>query len=192
MKTIWNRIDSWLAANGQEILNNLQPGATDEAIKTAEKFLQIQFPDDVKSSFRIHNGQFEKRYSLMPGWQFLSLEKVIGEWETWKELLEAGDFNDEDGNDCGCASDGLIRTELWWNPKWIPIASDLGGDSICLDLEPALTGQVGQIIVMCHDDGYRDVIADSLRQWLEQFATDLETGKYKFEKTKFNLRKIQI
>lgn len=188
MKTIWNSIDSWLAANASEIQNNLQPGATDEAIKAAEQFLEIEFPEDVKSSYRIHNGQFEWRYSLIPGWQFLGLEEMIGEWESWKKLLDSGDFNEEDGNDFGCASDGLIRTELWWNPKWIPIASDLGGDNLCLDLDPAPAGQVGQIIFMCHDDAYREVVANSLREWLEQFATDLETGKYKFEKSSFHLK----
>ncbi|MEG4206534.1 hypothetical protein QUA20_21735 [Microcoleus sp. Pol7_A1] len=50
MKTIWNRINSWLAVNAPEILNNLQPGATHEAIKAAELFLEIEFPEDVKSS----------------------------------------------------------------------------------------------------------------------------------------------
>ena len=59
MKTIGHRIDFWLAANAPEILNNLQPGATPEAIKAAEQFLEIEFPEDVKSSYRIHNGQFE-------------------------------------------------------------------------------------------------------------------------------------
>ncbi|MEP6519247.1 SMI1/KNR4 family protein [Microcoleus vaginatus] len=189
MKTIWNRIDSWLAANAPEILNNLQPGATHEAIKAAEQFLEIEFTEDVKSSYRIHNGQLEERYSVMPYWQFLCLEGMIGEWNSWKELLDTADFKEEDGNDYGCASDGLIRTELWWNPKWIPIASNLSGDSLCLDLDPAPGGQVGQIIFMCHDDGYRGFIAKSLREWLEQLATDLEAGKYKFKKTSFYLKK---
>ena len=189
MKNIWNRIDSWLAANAPEILNNLQPGATPEAIKAAEQFLEVVFPEDVKSSYRLHNGQFEERYSVMPYGHFLCLEGMVGEWNSWKKFLDAGDFNEEDGNDYGCASDGLIRTELWWNPKCIPIASNLSSDSICLDLDPAPGGQVGQIIFMCHDDGCRGFIAKSLQEWLEQLATDLETGKYIFEKKSFYLKK---
>lgn len=178
MKTIWKRIEFCLATKGPEILKNLQPGATDEAIKTAEKFMQIEFPEDVKSYYSLHNGQFGEKNSLLPYWNFLSLEAMMKEWESWKKLLDEGDFNEEDGTDFGCASDGQIRTEFWWNPQWIPIASDLGGDNLCLDLDPTPTGQVGQIIFMCHDDAYRYVVANSWRELLEQLAVDLETGEY--------------
>ena len=78
METIWNRIETWLVANAPEILNNLQPGATDEAIKQAEIFLGIELPEDVKASYRLHNGQ-DGYNGLMDGWELLSLERMMDE-----------------------------------------------------------------------------------------------------------------
>ena len=191
MKAIWNRIDNWLAANAPEIINKLQPGATDEAIAQAEKLLEIEFPEDVKASYRIHNGQDRKKSGIFQGWSFLSLEEIIKEWESWKRLLDDGTFDEEEeeGTYYGCASDGLIRTDMWWNPKWIPITAELGGDNYCLDLDPAPEGQVGQIIIMCHDDGYRELVANNFREWLEQLATDLEGGKYQIYEKSYWLEK---
>jgi hypothetical protein len=50
----------------------------------------------------------------------------------------------------------------------LPIASDGGGDSICVDLSPDEGGTVGQIILMCHDDGKRPRLALSFAElcWL--------------------------
>ena len=50
METIWNRIETWLAINAPEILDSLQPGATDQAINKAEAFLESKLPEDVKAS----------------------------------------------------------------------------------------------------------------------------------------------
>ncbi|HLO50751.1 MAG TPA: SMI1/KNR4 family protein [Kamptonema sp.] len=189
IKSIWNRIDKWLAANAPEIMNKLQTAATDEAIAQAEKLLEIELPEDVKASYRIHNGQDREKPGIFEGWNFLSLQEVIKAWESWKNLLDEGVFNEEDGNN-GCASDGLIRTDMWWNPKWIPITAELGGDNYCLDLDPAPGGQFGQIIIMYHDDAYRELVANNFREWLAQLAADLEGKKYQIDKNFYWLEKV--
>jgi cell wall assembly regulator SMI1 len=45
-------------------------------------------------------------------------------------------------------------------------------------LVPTSGGSIGQIILMWHDDDTRTLIAPSFRAWLNQFADDLEAGKY--------------
>jgi cell wall assembly regulator SMI1 len=50
-----------------------------------------------------------------------------------------------------------------------------------VDYDPAEGGTIGQIILWASDPPYVKVIAPSYRAWLEQFATDLEAGKYKWD-----------
>jgi cell wall assembly regulator SMI1 len=74
VETIWNRIETWLAINAPEILNSLQPGATNQAINKAEAFLD-KLPEDAKASYRLHNGQAESGQGLIDAWEFLSLPR---------------------------------------------------------------------------------------------------------------------
>jgi cell wall assembly regulator SMI1 len=76
--------------------------------------------------------------------------------------LDGGEFEDfEDVEPVG-----PVKGEFWWNPLWIPIATNGGGDDICIDLDPAEGGKVGQIITFWHDWELREVILDSLEEWL--------------------------
>jgi cell wall assembly regulator SMI1 len=128
MKEIWNRIESWLAVNAPELLKDLRPGATDEQIQEAEEFLSVKFSEDFKESSRIHDGQFNNvRSGLLYHWDFLSLKGIMSEWETWKELLDSGEFVD-----IMSEPDKFIKND-WWNPKWIPLTHDLSGNHHCLD-----------------------------------------------------------
>lgn len=133
MLDIWNRIHSWLENNAPAILNDLQSGATEEEIKTAESFLGVEFPQDVRDYFQIHNGQFGNKPFVEP-WEFLSLNAIIEEWKIWKDILDAGDFDDARSEpDLGIRAD-------WWTPKWIPLTYDGSGNHHCLDLDPASSG----------------------------------------------------
>jgi cell wall assembly regulator SMI1 len=175
MEEIWTRIDAWLKVNAPKVFSALQPGASDNQIQTAESILGIQFPEDVKASYRIHNGQQTIHdYGLIPESQeFLSLERIQAEWQLKKELLDECSFEG------GSKPDPGIRAD-WWNAKWIPLISNGCGDSYCLDLAPAGGGNVGQIIKMIHDDAYRGFLAPSFRIWMEEYAAKLESGEYVF------------
>lgn len=78
--------------------------------------MNIQLPEAVQSSYRIHNGQVEHSSGLLDNEEFLSLERIKDEWTIWKELLESGTFNDENGEDFGCEPDSGIRN-IWWSDK---------------------------------------------------------------------------
>lgn len=172
MQEIWHRIEQWLAIHAPTVLADLQPGASEQAIAQAEKLLEITFPEDVKTSFRLHNGQTSNSPWMLDGWEFLSLDRICDEWSVWKDLHDSGDFAD-----ILSTSSDPIRSD-WWNPAWIPLTYDGAGNHHCLDLAPTAGGQIGQIISMWHDADERTLIAPSFRAWLNQFANDLEADIY--------------
>jgi cell wall assembly regulator SMI1 len=147
MQEIWAQIDNWLGVNAPEILDLLQPGASDDEISELENFLSVQLPEDVKSSYRIHNGQSEYKCGLIVNdWELLSLARIVDEWTVWKELLDDGIFQNEDGQDQGSKPVPGV-SNVWWSSRWIPITYNGGGDHHCLDLNPAEGGNVGQITI---------------------------------------------
>src|SRR5438552_1022396 len=82
--------------------------------------LGVTFPDDVRASYRIHNGQraaIDEPVGLIDGWELLSLEGMCQEWCVWEGLRKRGDFD-------GIAStpNGSIKPD-WWNPAWIPLTN---------------------------------------------------------------------
>ena len=175
MKSIWNRIETWLGAHAPEVLNGLNPPATRAQITEAEATLGVRFPKDVVDTFLIHDGQSSRGPWALEGCEFLSLKRIVDEWTVWKELLDSGEFEDNKS-----ASDGHTVTD-WWNAEWIPVTWDGAGDHHCLDLSPGPLGNDGQIIMMWHDDDQRGVVAPSYREWLERFVSDLEGGRYEFK-----------
>lgn len=168
----WDKIESWLKLHAPATFEGLNPPATEQQIAEAEAALGIRFPAAVVESFRIHNGQSSESPWLFNGWEFLSLERIVDEWGVWKGLLDGGDFE-------GCTSEVSDYTvQDWWSPLWIPLTYDACGNHDCLDLNPGVKGQSGQIIKMWHDGEERPLEAESYAAWLEQFASDMEAGRY--------------
>ena len=93
MQEAWGRIERWLAGAAPEVLDSLQPGATDEQISNTEAALGVTFPEDVRASYRIHDGQYPDGPGLMDAWEFLSLSRIVAEWRIWKDLFDGGDFS---------------------------------------------------------------------------------------------------
>jgi cell wall assembly regulator SMI1 len=184
----WQRIEAWLQENAPHIYDSLQPGASEAEIAKVESQLGVALPDDVKASYRIHNGQNDKavngmfpappsRYSgFEPGYLLHEVMGIYGEWDEWKELVEGGDFDGEKSE-----PQPGIRDD-WFHLGWLPFAHNGGGDSYCIDLDPAPGGTRGQIISMNHEIGERRLIAPSFADWLYQLANRMEAGRCIIEK----------
>ncbi|AFY87252.1 SMI1/KNR4 family protein [Chroococcidiopsis thermalis] len=172
MEEIWQRIDLWLQVNAPQIFETLQSGASEAQIAELETILSIKLSEDVKASYRIHNGQSIYKEGLFEGREFLSLNRIRDEWEVWKDLLDSGKFEGYESD-----PDRGIRNN-WWNEKWIPITYDGAGNHDCLDLDPADGGTVGQIMTMYHDSSDRKIVSSSLREWLQKYADELESGRF--------------
>lgn len=178
----WQRIEAWLQANAPHIYESLQPGASDEEIADVEGKLGMKLPDDVKESYRIHNGQNDDAvngmfpappspYGFEPGYLLHEVMGIYGEWDEWKELVEGGDFDGDKSE----PQPGI--RDNWFHLGWLPFTTNGGGDSHCIDLDPAPGGTHGQIITMNHEMGERQLIAPSFGAWLQQLADDMEAGR---------------
>lgn len=180
MQTVWRRIDSWLATHAPQVMESLHSGATDEEIAQAEAFLGVDFPDDLRLSYQIHDGQAEGSYSLFPYLEFLSLQNMVVRSQKWQDG-ENEDFRCEPEN----ISEGIWNG--WWNRYWIPFTTEGNGACQCVDLAPAAGGCVGQVVMIEWQEPGRWLVAPSLRAYLETFADALERGEYRFSENGYGL-----
>lgn len=176
MEKIWKRIEAWLEENAPDTLADLRPGASEADVKKAEKALSVRLPEDMAASYAVHDGQRGGSGPLFGDYALLSLEAAVKEWKTLKKLKSAKVFEFMSGKPAPRV------TSDWWNPRWIPVASNSSGDFLCADLDPARSGKPGQIISFFHADAARDLVAKDFKTWLSGFAKDLEAGKYKVDK----------
>ncbi|PZM83886.1 glucan synthase [Candidatus Gracilibacteria bacterium] len=183
MKKIWERIEKGLEDlkikyPEVEFEYTLNPGAKEEDFEKLEKVTGLKLDKDFKDFYKIHNGE-EGWEGILAGEELLSIDRIISEYRVRKNLFDGGDFNDENKKDFGCeAIDKGIKSDFWWNPKWLPLTADGGGNGKMIDFDPSEKGKIGQIIQMWHDDSVRQKYSNSLREYLEDFAKDLENGKY--------------
>lgn len=178
VRASWTRIETWLAEHAADILDSLNPGATQEAISDAETTLGMgSLPTDFVQSWMIHDGQnWEHRPQLVAGsfgtYALMPLPHILEHWVTWTELLSSGTFEEVQA-----VPTGPVRAD-WWNERWVPIGVNAVGDMVCLDLDPPPNGTLGQVIEVLHDEENRVVLAKGVAAWLDDFATELEIEMY--------------
>jgi cell wall assembly regulator SMI1 len=187
MKPIWERIETWLADHARSVLLSLAPGATDEQLRAFESELGRPLPEDIALSYRIHNGQHMGRGvsdRFIYGDQLYPLSKILQRWD--------GPEHQPSGLD----DSGMIRPvgpvkPIWDSPHRLPIAGDDSTHYYFLDFDPAACGHVGQIVLSFHDDPRIVCVAQSFRAWLEDFADQLEAGRYIFSPRRNGLIPIE-
>lgn len=158
ISTTWERIEAWHAANG--LTENLNPGASAEAIAQAEKDMGLTFPPELRESLLRHDGSADGGW---PTGELLSLERMADERKVWMDLLQNGTFDDNADHNEG--SEALQPG--WWNPAWIPLDADGGGNGAVIDLNPGRQGTVGQVIDMDHEVGPSGPKYPSLAAYLD-------------------------
>ncbi len=57
----WRRIEAWLNEQLTAVKATLRPGVSDADLATSEKVLGRPLPDDVRESWKLHDGQKEGR-----------------------------------------------------------------------------------------------------------------------------------
>ncbi|GKU79176.1 SMI1/KNR4 family protein [Paenibacillus sp. L3-i20] len=140
---------------------NLQLGATEEDFQLLEHTLGVTLPEEMKSFYRLHNGQiwtigvssFVRNLTLSP------ISQIIDNWTFLQEEFDPDDMELEVEKE--------IKPVLW-NSKWIPIADNGGGDYLCLDTDPSEEGISGQVLYFWHDWGNRSIKGKSLFNFIEK------------------------
>lgn len=172
MKKRWKRIKTWMRVNAPQLLESLNPGATKADFIALETAVGKKLPAAFKNFYTIHNGQQEGSDGLVDTDELLSTVRMLQEWRTWKELIDAGTFNDMTGEpDPGVKPD-------WYNRYWIPITYDGAGNHYVMDLDPAEGGNVSQIVSVDHEDGRRKLLAPSFKVFIKDYVQKLENGEY--------------
>ena len=166
------------AAAASESDFTLNAGATEANFARLEAVLGYALPEEFKELYRVADGE-SGTAGVLADEEWLSIERIIEEYGVWKNLLDDGMFAGDDGTPYDCEpEDAAIKGDLWWNPKWIPLTADGGGNGKMIDMDPTEHGTAGQIIQMWHDDAAREKIANSLREFLQNYVQDLEAGRY--------------
>jgi cell wall assembly regulator SMI1 len=174
VEQLWSRIRQWYDANVPSFSTDRAVrwghGATEEQIAGAEEVLGVRFPEEMRATYRFCNGH-NLRWFLEEG-SLMSLKQIVGQWEMLNEVLDEGpmDLSPED------TPKDPIRP-IWWNRGWVQFV-DNSGNGACIDYDPLPGGVVGQVIYRDHEKGPVRVLARSFREWLEQFADDLDRGAF--------------
>ncbi|WP_273233716.1 SMI1/KNR4 family protein [Pseudomonas kuykendallii] len=162
-RVLWKRLETWLAGHDPARLADLNPPASESAVRELERVLGVALPAGFSDCLKVHDGQRGQAGALFDGNQFLPIRHIAMSWSSWTELLDDGDF---DGR--VARPDAGIR-EGWWQRGWVPFASNGGGDYLCLDMVPAAQGRVGQVIEVLHDVPQRVLVAPSFAAWFGDF-----------------------
>ena len=175
MQELWNRLTSWLGQHAPELQKTMQPGTTEEKIAALEKTLGVRLPDDYRAFLLLCNGQKTGAELGFYDGELLSAQNVKSQWKIWKELLDDGHFEESKSK-----PHKGVRPD-WWNPRWIPFTHDGGGNHLCLDLDPAKGGKLGQVISMWHDSPERELMYSGFSEWLEHVLDGLGSGEIVFD-----------
>lgn len=202
----WERIDNWTEQHYPELFDQLQYPATNNDLDELEHDLDCQLPPDVRESYLVHDGQERggRPTGLFFGITLLDLESLSEEWAVWRNTavrlndLRAAATRAKTNSAAAAQARGGRQTTgpqpgnewaerqqsvpadsvqpVYAHPAWIPLAKDFGGNNIAVDLAPGPRGHVGQVILFGRDFDTKFVIAESWGHFLDQFATDIESG----------------
>lgn len=185
MKELIENLKKWLKENIPHLENPFQNGANREELNKLEEKLHVQLPEDFKSFYILCNGQNADAPYITPLGELLSLEGISFQWELWKSLMDNAVFqNNFSEPDKGIKND-------WYNLKWIPVTYDGSGNHLCIDLDPADGGNVGQVITMWHDSPERERVAGSFTEWLALFVDQLNEGYFRYDEEMGNLERLK-
>src|SRR4051812_7026807 len=94
MRQVWNEFEQWLKINRPEVLGTLNEAATESQIAEVEQKIGLKFPQNLRELLMIHNGQRDEYIAAIDNYLLLPLDEIVYTWQTLKELLDGGEFED--------------------------------------------------------------------------------------------------
>jgi len=173
----WEKIAAWFCAHVPR--TSLRPGVSEVDLRVAESTMKLHFPEDVRESYFVHDGAENGAFFL--NFRLMSLADIVENWKGFESILEVYEtLGQLDYNSAASEPEGPVK-RLMFNTRWIPIMDTGAGDTVYVDLDPPPGGAVGQVFESSHEIGPLRVLGPSFGEWLSQYATDLEAGKYRFD-----------
>ncbi|MEV6637822.1 SMI1/KNR4 family protein [Actinoplanes sp. NPDC051470] len=128
----WTIIVNWLNENCPGDLASLQGPASDEGLIAIERALREPLPADQQAWWRLADGtdEYGPAVWLIPaGWTPLSTRDALIRYNVMQNFIaDEPELSRLSAEPAGSPSSGV------WLPEWLPIAHNLGGDYLFLDL----------------------------------------------------------
>jgi cell wall assembly regulator SMI1 len=158
-------LEAWFHVHAPEVVSSLNRGLTEAQLESREKQLGQRLPEDLRESYKLHDGQDEEaRLGLVFGIRLIPLYWGMQEREGFAAVESAR-----------VVPEGTIQP-FQSHPSWIPVTRDSGGNYLGVDLAPGPKGQVGQVIVFGLREPTNYVVAPSWKAFLEHLLHMLESG----------------
>ncbi len=146
---LWASLEAFVAETPLSL--HLRPGATESAIRAAERTMSLTFPDDFRASLLAHDGQEigdgddDNTFPWLTGHPRLaSLDRIVAAWKDHCESFET--FH---AGDAPVEIDGGRMIHYLWHRRRLPIAGNpwWDQDNTYLDFLPGPRGVPGQLVM---------------------------------------------
>ncbi len=152
------RIVRWLEAHAPRTRASLLSRPPRVELDALATELQCELPDGIALLYASCGGQGPGAPAgILRGYTMMPLHGVDGLETAWPQMLDAH----EAGAD-------------WATEDRYPFAKDFGGSYLCVDMGSE-DGEPGRIIAI--EDGETTVLAEDMETFLEQIASELESGE---------------
>ena len=162
--------------------NQFKP-ATPEQLAALEAVTGQPTPPQLKAWFET----LDRALPLAGNYEAYSISRAIKNIEDTQSI----DFSQHLTNILswrdGRFDDGVLK-RTYWQPQWVAIAGDSGGNEYCVDLDPGPNGQTGQMIAMEFQDGqgpYQANFWTTLEEMLEVHIAALADQKFYLDEEGF-------
>lgn len=153
--------------------------ASPEAIAQAERVVGAAFHPLLRDMLLFANGATANAPSLIDAFKPMTVDDIVSAHRFLTEEFLEGRNIERDDNERIRAANGV--RPIWWSARWIPFMQNGGGDYLCVDMDPARGGNVGQVVTYYHDESFRPKTAEDIGAMFARVAEGLDTGAYKFD-----------
>jgi cell wall assembly regulator SMI1 len=181
---VWKRIEVALQRCSPGLAGRLAAGAKVKDIKAFEKALGRELPEEVRQSFRVHDGERSPSssppYYIFVGLTFCPLKQTQSEWTMWRGI-EGDDGLETYARENGSSTPKDAIRLGYTNHNWIELIDTGGSNYFGVDFEPGRKGLSGHVIKFGRDEEHKVVLAWSWGWFLNDLAEELERGNFRHE-----------
>ena len=176
IEELWNRVTAVYEKEKPGFKAYLNPAVKMEEVNEIEEKMGFELPAQLKELYQCNNGDNENLEGSILGLKFLSLGEMFMNWCDWLYVLKDKELMKECEKVAESVAEKAIK-KVYANRKWIPLAHDLNGNYIGIDLDPDENGTIGQIINYGSDENRKYVITKNVKEFLALILEILESNK---------------